>query len=229
MIITIDGPTASGKSSVARMLAQHLHFYYLSSGILFRGLAYILMHEFHYQEKNIENVRVEDLQRAIDSKRLIYRYSIERGEQLFFDGKDISNHLRNPMITQYSSLLGSQPLVRDALLKLQHKIADKHNLVAEGRDIGSTVFAQAEVKFYLTASLQVRTLRWYHDQKAKGISISLEQALKNVQERDERDMNRAIAPLVIPENAKVIDSSYLSKEQVLACMLEYIAQVNPNR
>lgn len=229
MIITIDGPTASGKSSVARMLAQHLHFYYLSSGILFRGLAYILIHEFHYQEKNIENVRIEDLCRAIDPKRFIYRYSIERGEQLFFDGIDISNHLRNPMITQYSSLLGGQPLVRDALLKLQHAIAGQHDLVAEGRDIGSTVFAQAEVKFYLTASLSVRVQRWYQDQKAKGVSISQDQALKNVQERDERDMNRSIAPLVIPENAIIIDSSALSKEQVLSIMLEHIKQTNPSQ
>ncbi len=229
MIITIDGPTASGKSSVARMLAQHLHFYYLSSGILFRGLAYILIHEFHYQEKNIENVRVEDLRRAIDPQRFIYRYSIDQNEQLFFDGADISNYLRNPTITQYSSLLGGQPVVRDALLKLQHTIAAQHNVVAEGRDIGSTVFAHAEVKFYLTASVSVRVQRWYHDQKAKGVSISPEQALKNVQERDERDMNRATAPLVIPENALIIDSSALSKDQVLSIMLEHIERVSPDR
>lgn len=229
MIITIDGPTASGKSSVARMLAQHLHFYYLSSGILFRGLAYILIHEFHYQEKNIENVRVEDLRRAIDPQRFIYRYSIDQNEQLFFDGVDISNYLRNPTITQYSSLLGGQPVVRDALLKLQHTIAAQHNVVAEGRDIGSTVFANAEVKFYLTASVSVRVQRWYHDQKAKGVSISPEQALKNVQERDERDMNRATAPLVIPEKALIIDSSALSKDQVLSIMLEHIKRVSPDR
>lgn len=229
MIITIDGPTASGKSSVARMLAQHLHFYYLSSGILFRGLAYILIHEFHYQEKNIENVRVEDLRRAIDPQRFIYRYSIHQNEQLFFDGVDISNYLRNPTITQYSSLLGGQPVVRDALLKLQHTIAAQHNVVAEGRDIGSTVFANAEVKFYLTASVSVRVQRWYHDQKAKGVSISPEQALKNVQERDERDMNRATAPLVIPEKALIIDSSALSKDQVLSIMLEHIKRVSPDR
>lgn len=229
MIITIDGPTASGKSSVARMLAQHLHFYYLSSGVLFRGLAYILIHEFHYQEKNIENVRVEDLRRAIDPQRFIYRYSIDQNEQLFFDGVDISNYLRNPTITQYSSLLGGQPVVRDALLKLQHTIAAQHNVVAEGRDIGSTVFANAEVKFYLTASVSVRVQRWYHDQKAKGVSISPEQALKNVQERDERDMNRATAPLVIPENALIIDSSALSKDQVLSIMLEHIKRVSPDR
>lgn len=229
MIITIDGPSASGKTSIARMIAQHLNFYYLSSGMLFRGLAYILVHEFRYQENNIINVRLEDMQRALDPERFVYRYSNKQGEQLFFDGVDISNKLRNPQITQYSSLLGGQHMVRDALLQLQHTLADHHNLVAEGRDIGSTVFAQADIKFYLTASLQVRAQRWYHDQKAKEVHISREQALKEVQERDERDMNRVVAPLVIPKNAIIIDDSALSKEQVIALMLDHINNANQNR
>lgn len=222
MIITIDGPTASGKTTVARMLARHLHYYYLSSGMLFRGLAYILVHEFRYDAHAIERVRAENVQRALDSQRLIYSYSQAVGEQLFFDDVNISNQLRDKKITEYASILATQQIVRDALIALQHRIADHHTIVVEGRDTGSVIFPHADVKFFLTASLETRAQRWYHDQKAKSRQISLDQAHAEVQERDERDMNRPLAPLVIPNNALVIDDTHLSKEQVLERILAHI-------
>lgn len=229
MIITIDGPTASGKTSIARMLAQNLNYYYLSTGMLYRGLAYILVHEFRYQEANIINVRNEDIQNVLDSQRLVYSYSREQGEQLFFDGVNISNQLRDRKITEYASLLATQKIVREALIILQHHIAGQYNVVAEGRDTGSVIFPQAPIKFYLTASLEVRTQRWHHDQKIKGRELSLEQAQQEVEERDLRDMNRALAPLVIPKNAIIIDDSVLSKEQVLTLMVDHIKQFNQAR
>jgi cytidylate kinase len=229
MIITIDGPTASGKTSIARMLAQHLDFYYISSGMLFRGLAYILVHEFRYNAESLMHARQEDVQRAVDPERLIYLYTKPNGEQLFFDGVNISNQLRDKKITEYASLLGAQEIVRDALVHLQHCLATHHNIIAEGRDTGSIIFPQAAVKFYLTASLMVRAQRWYSDQKAKGRELSLETAHAEVQKRDERDMNRAIAPLVIPQKAVIVDDSNLSKEQVITLMLEHIKSANQNR
>ncbi len=229
MIITIDGPTASGKTSIARMLAKHLDFYYISSGMLFRGLAYILVHEFRYNAESLMHARQEDVQRAVDPERLVYLYTKQNGEQLFFDGVNISNQLRDKKITEYASLLGAQEIVRDALVHLQHCLATHHNIIAEGRDTGSIIFPQATVKFYLTASQSIRAGRWYSDQKLKGRELSLEQAQLEVQERDERDMNRVIAPLVIPKNAIIIDDSELLKEQVLALMLAHIKTVNQNR
>lgn len=224
MIITIDGPTASGKTTIARMLAQHLNYYYLSSGMLFRGLAYVLVHKYNYGQKTIAHVQSQDLQDALDPARLVYSYSKEQGEQLFFDGMNIGNHLRDKIITEYASILATQARVRDALTIMQHRIADHHSMVAEGRDTGSVIFPQAQVKFYLTASLDARAKRWYHDQCAKGRTLTLAQAHTEVQKRDERDMNRELAPLVIPEKAMIIDDTDLLKEQVLARMLEHINQ-----
>lgn len=229
MIITIDGPSASGKTSIARMLAQQLNFYYISSGMLFRGLAYILVHEFRYTPDKLLHTRFEDVQRALDPQRLIYEYDKENAEQLFFDGVNISNQLRDKKITEYASILATQEVVRDALVQLQHRIANQHNIIAEGRDTGSIIFPQAAVKFYLTASLTVRAQRWYSDQKTKGRELSLETAHAEVQKRDERDMNRAIAPLVIPQKAVIVDDSNLSKEQVITLMLEHIKSANQNR
>lgn len=229
MIITIDGPSASGKTSIARMLAQQLNFYYISSGMLFRGLAYILVHEFRYSSESLLHARSEDVKTALHPERLVYHYSKENAEQLFYDGVNISNQLRDKKITEYASQLATQEIVRDALVQLQHRIADHHDIIVEGRDTGSIIFPQAAVKFYLTASLTVRAQRWYSDQKAKGRDLSLETAHAEVQKRDERDMNRAIAPLVIPQKAVIVDDSNLSKEKVITLMLEHIKSAHQNR
>lgn len=227
MIITIDGPTASGKTTVARMLAQQLHFYYLSSGLLFRGLAYILAHEFHYDDAAMRNPRQEDIKHSLDPKRFMYRYDAQSAEQLLFDNKNITGQLRDKKITEYASLLGADLIVRNELALLQRHIADHHDLVAEGRDMGSVIFAQADVKFFLTASLLVRAGRWQHDQHAKGRDISLDEAQKEIEDRDERDTNRAIAPLIIPHNAIIIDDSNLSKEEVITLMMNHIQRLRP--
>jgi CMP/dCMP kinase len=218
MIITIDGPTASGKTTVARMLAGKLHFYYISSGLLFRGLAYVLVHEYKYGRTQLENPQLADIQRALDPQRFVYQYNAATHEQLFFDNNNITSFLRDSAISTYASLLGTQDSVRTALEKLQHRIADHHNVVAEGRDTGSVIFPHAQIKFYLTASLEVRVARWAKDQQAKGRVITLEQAQAEVQERDERDASRALAPLCIPARAIIIDDSALAQQQVMELM-----------
>jgi CMP/dCMP kinase len=221
MIVTIDGPTASGKTTVARMLAKQLGFYYLSSGLLFRGLAYVLMHEYQYQEEQMANPRSEDITAIV--ARFIYSYASNSQEQLSFDGKNIAPFLRDKKISDNASRLAMHPAVRNALEQLQHRIADSHNLVAEGRDMGSAVFPQAQIKFYLTASLEVRAQRWRNDQAAKGRIIPFAQALEEVHSRDERDMTRLLAPLCTPQGAIIIDDSDLNQEQVLALMGQEIS------
>lgn len=226
MIITIDGPTASGKTTIARILARKLNFYYLSSGLLFRGLAYTLVHEYRYQEEQLQNPRQEDIEKILQEKRLTYKYAPGTNEQLFLDGANITALLRDKKISQYSSMIATNIIVRTALAEFQHEIADDHNLVAEGRDMGSIIFPQASVKFYLTASLAARAERWRKDQDAKGRTLSFEQAQEEVKNRDERDANRIVAPLCIPENAIIIDDSVLSKEEVLALMEKEIQKTS---
>lgn len=225
MIITIDGPAASGKTTISRMLARKLDFYYLSSGLLFRGLAYTLIHEYRYQEEQLNNPRKEDIERIFQEKRLAYAYDPNSGEQIFLDGINITLLLRDKKISQYSSMIATNNDVRSALALLQHDIARNHNLIAEGRDMGSIIFPNATVKFYLTASLAVRAERWRIDQESKGRILSTDQALIEVASRDKRDANRALAPLCIPQNAIIIDDSDLSKEKVLALMENEIQKV----
>lgn len=222
MIITIDGPSISGKTSIARMLARHLHFDYLASGLLFRGLAYILVHQFGYHETQLQHPTLADIQLALAPSNFKYTYSSQEGEQVFWFEKDITLFLADPIMGKYASIIGTNQEVRNELARMQHKIADDKNLVTDGRDAGSVIFPQAHIKFFLTASSQVRAKRWQKNQKEIGRDISYEQALKEINERDERDTNRLVAPLRIPEGAIIVDSSDLSQEQVLQKMLQEI-------
>lgn len=225
MIITIDGPMASGKTTIAGMLAKKLGFYYLSSGLLFRALAYILVHECGYDEKKLNDPRTEDIQQALAPNQFAYHYDASKGEQVFYNGKNITSYLKAQKISIYASVLGTNKLVRDALEILQHRIANHFDLVAEGRDAGTVIFPHADIKFYLTATLDVRAARFAADQKAKGIMVSLEQARAQVQERDQRDLNRACAPLSIAQGAIIIDDSDLDQPAVLALMEKEIKKI----
>jgi CMP/dCMP kinase len=223
MIITIDGPTASGKTTIARMLAQQLDYYYLSSGLLFRGLAYVLVHDFFYNPEQLKNPREQDVQKALAG--FIYRYDKQSGEQLMIHNKIITQELRSQAISQYASIIATNMMVRNALAKLQHSIANSHNIVAEGRDMGSAIFPNAHIKFFLTAALDVRAKRWQKDQKTKGKDVSFDEACNEVEIRDERDTTRAVAPLIIPEGAIILDDSNLNQEQVLEKMLQEIEKI----
>ncbi len=224
MIITIDGPTASGKTSIARMLAKKLGYYYLSSGLLFRGLAYVLVHDFMYSSDLIANPVHVDIAKALDPLTFVYVYDQLQGEQLVVNGKNITQELRGQTLSQYASILGTNVQVRTALAALQHQIAARHNLVAEGRDMGSAIFPHADIKFFLTASLDVRAARWQKDQNAKGKDLSLEEARIEIQTRDDRDQSRKVAPLIIPAGAVIIDDSEMPQEAVVDEMLQKITR-----
>lgn len=223
MIITIDGPTASGKTTIARMLAQQLGYYYLSSGLLFRGLAYTLVHDFLYNPEQLKNPREQDVKKALVGFK--YSYDKQTGEQLMVNGKTITQELRSQAISQYASIIGTNMMVRSALAELQHRIANSHDLVAEGRDMGLAIFPNAQIKFFLTASLDVRADRWQKDQQIKGKDISLDEARNEIKIRDERDTTRIMAPLVVPEGAIIIDDSSLNQQQVLQKMISFVQKL----
>lgn len=215
MIITIDGPTASGKSTTAQLLAHKLGFSYLNSGFLYRAFAFILMHEKGYTLKNLNTLTDDDI-RAIHIDLLSYTRDIRGNPCIQYNGQDITRHLKSsPDIDQASSIISAYPLVRKLLLDVQREIGKKQDLVIDGRDAGSVVFPNAEFKFYLTAALETRALRWMHDQMLRGKSMSLQEAIRQLQIRDERDMTRSVAPLEIPRGAMVIDNGdYTLQETV---------------
>lgn len=222
MIITIDGPSISGKTSVALMLAQKLQFNYIASGLLFRGLAYVLMNQLRYHESQLHHPKQDDIEGALAHSHFKYIYSDQKGAQVFWKENDITSFLSDQKFGKYASIIGTNQSVRNALARLQHEIADNKDLVTDGRDAGSVIFPHADIKFFLTASREVRAHRWQKNQQKMGRDISYDQAVKEITERDERDSNRTIAPLRIPKDAIIIDNSDLTQEQTLQKLLNEI-------
>ena len=222
MIVTIDGPTVSGKSTVARALANKLGFYCLSSGLLYRALAYILLYKFGYKPDELYTPLPEDIQSATDSDRFVYTYDKTQCGTVMFDGEDITSNLKKTEVAHCASVLGTNIVVRDKLRHVQHELAKKHDMIVEGRDSGSVIFPDADVKFYLTAPIEVRAQRWQADKKRHETIFSLQEAISVISERDQRDKERKIAPLVIPNGAIIIDSATMNLEQTVKGMLDHI-------
>lgn len=220
MIITIDGPTASGKSTVARALARHLNIYYINSGLLYRALAYLLIYKASYKENDLKQIKSEDIQTYLG--KCHYSYDQKSGEHIVCDDVDITLSLKTSEMDAYSSIVSTKAQVREKVMQIDRAIAKKYDLVIDGRDTGSAVFPEADYKFFLTANVSIRAQRWQKEQAATGIIYTLEQATKLIQERDERDITRVLAPLCIPEGAIIIDNSVMDCEQTLRIMLASI-------
>ncbi|OGB97409.1 cytidylate kinase [candidate division TM6 bacterium RIFCSPHIGHO2_12_FULL_36_22] len=223
MIITIDGPVASGKSSLARGLATILGYHHINSGYFYRALAYILLNYCHKTLNDLWVLDKSDLScLALDKLEYVYRDGQPR---MLYEGNDITFLLKTRDIDDGSSIISTYPFIRNIVNKFQHASADDHNIVIDGRDIGTIVFPTAQLKIYLTASYLKRAERWQQDQKRKGNFFTLEQSLHEVQERDHRDTTRKIAPLTVPAGALIIDNSDLSKEDVIKQVLEQLHKI----
>ncbi len=222
MIITIDGPAASGKSTIARMAAEHLNFYYLNSGLLYRAVTYILIHNHKYTQHQLREVVQKDIDECTDIKRIFYAYNPQEGSTVMYDEQDITRFLKDPQIDQCVSIISPQKIVREALSDLQRAIAKSHDVVVEGRDVGSVVFPHADYKFFLTALLEVRAERWRKYQEKKGNSYSLDQVKELVAHRDSNDKSRKISPLMVPAQAITIDNSNLSLQETVQQILKHI-------
>jgi CMP/dCMP kinase len=225
MIITIDGPVASGKSTISRLLAQRLGYYYLCSGLLYRALSYLLITHKGYTPKTAQQVEKKDIDYCLDNKKFSYCYDSTQQEHIFFDTIDITSYLKDQLIDDMSSLISINSHAREAITRLQQDIASHHNIVTDGRDVGSVVFPHAHYKFFITAGVQVRANRWREDQKKYGHHFSLEEAEKLISVRDERDKKRIVAPLIVPQGAITIDTSSLNITQVIEKILSCIKPV----
>lgn len=215
LVITIDGPAAAGKSSAAKLLAKQLRYLYLDSGALYRGIAWKVLRE------NVDATD-EDALEALCKKVDISVQQGESGVRVFVDGQEITGELRTPQVSQIASVISAIRVVRDRLLQLQRSIGDKGGVVIEGRDTGTVVFPDGDVKIYLDALLTVRGERRFQELRAKGIPVDMETTLKEIQERDEKDMNRPIAPLKRADGAVVIDSSTITLSQVVERLMEIV-------
>lgn len=210
MIITIDGPTASGKSSLAHYIAQRLGLFHLNSGLLFRALAYCLMTYEDYTVEKIMHPQDEDILHVLQDIRYDF---IHQKARVTYKECDITPFLKSPLMDQMASLLSTHLFVREQLLHFQRAYAKNHSVVVDGRDAGSIVFPEASCKIFLTASPAARAERWLAANRARGRTYTHERALDEIKTRDERDATRTVAPLVIPHDAIVIDNTGLDIEE----------------
>jgi cytidylate kinase len=212
-VIAIDGPSGAGKTTIAKLIAKELGFDYLDTGALYRTVALAL--------KN-SGIEIEDsddkLRDLLDNSRIAFNNG-----KVFLNGKDVSEDIRFSEIDHYSSVFSARKVIRDFLLGVQRDSALNADLVAEGRDTTTVVFPDAQKKVYLSASLEERAKRRYFQFREKGILMSIDEARRNIIERDIRDSTREIAPLKIATDALLIDSSNLSVEQVTQKILEFIS------
>lgn len=215
MKIAIDGPAGAGKSTVAKALAKQLHMNYLDTGAMYRGIAYALLQKgVNLKDQNAVAEQVDGL-----DMQVIYN---EEGQRIIVDGQDITPYIRSQEVTIGSSDVAVVREVRVKLVDLQRKVAQKFDVVMDGRDIGTHVLPDADVKFYITASAKERAKRRYLENQQKGIESDLEQIEKDIRYRDEQDSNREFAPLRQADDAIYIDTTSLSLPQVLECVKEHM-------
>jgi cytidylate kinase len=222
MIITIDGPTASGKSTIAQAVAHYYSLWYLNTGYLYRALAYLLVTRYHYTVDALSKLSEAPVDQILDTENLQYTYSVDNGSRLTYQDKDITSFLKSAQVDTWASLISSQPYVRQAIVHFQQKLGHHHDLVAEGRDCGTVVFPQAEHKFFLTGSLEIRAQRWQKAQQQRGVAFSLEDAKAALLERDQRDTLRHVSPLQPAPDAYILDTTNLTPEQVVAVIVQKI-------
>ena len=211
--IAIDGPAGAGKSTMARAVAKDLGFVYVDTGAIYRTVGYYI------QMCGIGPRDVDGVTRLIDEVNIEIQYPEDGLQHMILNGKDVTGEIRTPEMSDYASKLSTLQVVRDFLLDVQRDLAKKHNVVMDGRDIGTCVLPGADVKVYLTASSAVRANRRFDELTAKGIACDIDKIEEDIIIRDRQDMTREIAPLKQAEDAVLIDSSYMTIEEVVDAIL----------
>lgn len=211
--IAIDGPAGAGKSTIARKVAKIKEYIYVDTGAMYRAMAYFLL-SCGVDPKDAQAVEAECVRADITIKYM-------DGEQVvLLNGENVNGVIRSEEVGNMASVTSQNPKVRERLTVLQKELAARNNVVMDGRDIGTCVLPGADVKVYLTASARVRAKRRWDELTAKGISCDMAQIEEDIVRRDRQDMNREIAPLKQAEDAVLIDSSFLSVDEVVQAVLD---------
>jgi CMP/dCMP kinase len=209
--ITIDGPAGSGKSTVARNVAQALGFTFLDTGALYRAAALAI-------ERTGSAVHDNDSCGQV----LAHTHILIKGDRIEVNGEDVSDYIRSHHISELASTVAVHPSVRSELVRIQRSFRGLSSLVVEGRDTGSVVFPDAEIKIYLDASTEERALRRHRELIDKGVDITMEKVLDDIHRRDKRDSAREASPLVIPQHAIVVDTTHLKLDEVVEKILSVV-------
>lgn len=217
LTIAIDGPSGAGKSTAGRTLAKRLGYTYIDTGAMYRAVA------LKIKERGIELKDESALYQIASSLHITF---VPMGEEIhiYCNGEDVSEAIRLPEISRLASEISKKKGVREALVEIQREMAKEGRAVMEGRDIGTVVFPEAEVKFYLDADPEERAKRRFQELMAKGIQIDFRKTLEEVLQRDHNDMHRAISPLKRAEDSILIDSTHRSVEEVVEEMLKKVEE-----
>lgn len=217
--VAIDGPAGAGKSTIAKRLAKELGFRYVDTGAIYRTMGYF------FDLVGIGPKDIDGISRLIDECVIEIEYDDEDGSQhMFLNEIDVTDDIRTPEISKIASAISAHKLVRDTLLDMQREMAEKHNVIMDGRDIGTVVLPKADVKFYLTASAEVRAKRRYDELQAKGSKDSYEKVLKEVNDRDYADSHREVAPLKCTKVHILVDTSDMTIDQVVESMKKTVVE-----
>ena len=216
--VAIDGPAGAGKSTIARRLAEELGYRYVDTGAIYRTVAYF-MDLWGVSPKDVDGVS-----RYIDELTVAIEYDENDVQHMLMNGMDVTDDIRTQDISQKASLISAHACVREMLLDMQREIAQKYNVIMDGRDIGTVVLPKATVKIFLTASAEVRAKRRCEELLAKGQKAKYDVVLKEIQQRDYQDSHREIAPLKMARDSIKVDTSDLTIDQVVEKIKEIIAE-----
>ena len=219
--IAIDGPAGAGKSTIAKRLSKELGYYYVDTGAIYRTVAYFL-DLWGVSPKDVDNVN-----RYIDELTIGIEYDEEGLQHMIMNGMDVTGEIRTQDISQKASLVSAHACVREMLLDMQRDVAKAHNVIMDGRDIGTVVLPKANVKIFLTASAEVRAQRRTEELLAKGQKANYQQILKEIQQRDYQDTHREVAPLKMSRDSVKVDTSDMDMDQVIATIREIAGKKIP--
>ena len=212
--VAIDGPAGAGKSTIAKLVAKEKGYIYVDTGAMYRGLA------IHFLKKGVDPEDKKAVAEACKDAEVTIGY--ENGiQQIYLNGENVTGMLRTEEVGNMASKTSAIPEVRNKLLDLQRSLAKEEDVIMDGRDIGTNILPDADVKIYLTASVETRAKRRFDELKEKGEDCSLEEISKDIRERDERDMTREIAPLRKAEDAVLVDSSNMTIPEVVDAICSY--------
>jgi len=217
LTIAIDGPSGAGKSTAAKGLAKRLGYVYIDTGAMYRAVA------FEAQEKGKNFEDEEALYRWVSSLRITFSEK-EEGTHIYCNGDDVTQKIRSPEMSLLASEISKRRGVREALVEMQRQMGEGGGVVLEGRDTGTVVFPNADVKFYLDARPEERARRRYEELLKKGVKVQFDETLEEVIRRDENDMNRTLSPLRKAENAFLIDSTRRSAGEVIEEMVRVVQE-----
>jgi cytidylate kinase len=215
LVVTIDGPAASGKSTTARTVARRLGYKYLDTGAMYRAMGLKAL-------RTEVDVKDEAAMARVARETEIDVETLAGGTRVILDGSDVTDQLRSPEVSAAASAVAALGPVRERMVEIQRRIGADGGIVAEGRDIGSVVFPEAEVKIYLDADLRTRAIRRKKELNGQGTRVALERVERDIRSRDKSDSNRQHSPLVVPEGAAIIDTTDLTIEEQIEDVLKEV-------